>query len=147
LTEARIRSLQAGSQHFSGFLQAEYEQQRKELIRVRHFSPESWPNRQGRQGEVYLARDPEGAARFQREAEVLAALNHPNIAAIYGVAEAENVRALVMEYVEGESPRGPMSFEDAWKIMTQVAAGLEYAHERRVVPYSPSPGLSRFGLK
>jgi serine/threonine protein kinase len=76
-----------------------------------------------------FARDPGRMARFQREAEVLASLNHPNIAHIYGLEE----RALVMEFVEGESPRGPMSFEDAWKIMTQVAAGLEYAHERRVV--------------
>ena len=59
-----------------------------------------------------LARDPDRMARFQREAEVLASLNHPNIAHIYGVEE----RALVMEFVEGESPKGPMPFEDAWKI-------------------------------
>ena len=76
-----------------------------------------------------FARDPDRMARFQREAEVLASMNHPNNAHIYGIEE----RALVMEFVEGESPRGPMSFEDAWKIMTQVADGLEYAHERRVV--------------
>src|SRR5579863_4045499 len=53
-----------------------------------------------------FARDPERMARFQREAEVLASLNHPNIAAIYGVAESDNARALVMELVEGESPKG-----------------------------------------
>src|SRR5271170_3376302 len=57
-------------------------------------------------------RDPERMARFQREAEVLASLNHPNIAQIYGV----EVRALAMELVEGESPKGPMPFDDAWKI-------------------------------
>ena len=51
-----------------------------------------------------FARDPERMARFQREAEVLASLNHPNIAAIYGVEE----HALVMELVEGESPKGPV---------------------------------------
>src|SRR6516225_8741230 len=51
-----------------------------------------------------LARDPGRMARFQREAEVLASLNHPNIAAIYGVVE----RGLVMEFVQGESPKGPM---------------------------------------
>src|SRR5262245_51010667 len=68
-------------------------------------------------------------ARFQREAEVLASLNHPNIAHIYGVEE----RALVMEFVEGESPKGPMPFEDAWKIALQIADALEYAHERGVI--------------
>src|SRR5450755_1084846 len=51
-----------------------------------------------------FARDPERMARFHREAEVLASLNHPNIAAIYGVEE----RALVMELVEGDSPKGPL---------------------------------------
>src|SRR5258708_1661582 len=107
---------------------------------------------QGGMGEVYGARDsrlgrdvaikalpaafaedPERLARFEREAQVLASLNHPNIASIYGVAESDNVRALVMELVEGEAPKGPMPFEDAWKIMAQVAAGLEYAHEHHVV--------------
>ena len=76
-----------------------------------------------------LASDSEYVARFKREAQLLASLNHPNIASIYGVED----RALVMELVEGETPKGPMDFEDAWKIAAQVAAGLEYAHERRVV--------------
>jgi Tol biopolymer transport system component len=75
------------------------------------------------------ARDPERMARFQREAEVLASLNHPNIAHIYGVEE----RALVMELVEGESPKGPMPFEEAWKIALQIADALEYAHDRGVI--------------
>jgi serine/threonine protein kinase len=57
-----------------------------------------------------FARDPARMMRFQREAEVLASLNHPNIAHIYGLEE----RALVMEFVEGESPKGPMPFEEAW---------------------------------
>src|SRR5215469_14643777 len=68
-------------------------------------------------------------ARFQREAQVLASLNHPNIAHIYGVEE----RALVMEFVEGESPKGPLPFEDAWKIAIQIADALEYAHEMGVI--------------
>ena len=76
-----------------------------------------------------FARDPGRMARFQREAEVLASLNHPNIAQIYGVED----RALVMELVEGVSPKGPMSFDDAWKIASQIAAGLEYAHEKGIV--------------
>jgi serine/threonine protein kinase len=75
------------------------------------------------------ARDPGRMARFQREAEVLASLNHPNIAHIYGVEE----RALVMELVEGESPQGPLPFDDAWKIAMQIADALEYAHERGVI--------------
>jgi serine/threonine protein kinase len=76
-----------------------------------------------------FARDPERMARFQREAEVLASLNHPNIAQIYGVEE----RALVMELVEGVEPKGPRPFEEAWKIAAQMADALEYAHERGVV--------------
>jgi serine/threonine-protein kinase len=68
-------------------------------------------------------------ARFGREAKVLASLNHPNIAHIYGVEE----RALVMELAEGESPKGPMPFDDAWKIALQIADALEYAHEQGVV--------------
>jgi serine/threonine-protein kinase len=68
-------------------------------------------------------------ARFQREAEVLASLNHPNIAQIYGVED----RALVMELVEGESPKGPIPFEDAWKIAMQIADALEYAHDKGVI--------------
>src|ERR1019366_8027598 len=67
-----------------------------------------------------FARDPERMARFQREAEVLASLNHPNIAAIYGVED----RALIMELVEGASPKGPLSFDEAWKIASQMAAAL-----------------------
>jgi serine/threonine-protein kinase len=76
-----------------------------------------------------FARDPDRLARFQREAEVLATLNHPNIAHIYGV---EN-RSLVMELVEGESPKGPMPFDEAWHIASQIAAALEYAHDKGIV--------------
>src|SRR5579859_4370301 len=76
-----------------------------------------------------FAGDPERMARFQREAEVLASLNHPNIAHIYGVEE----RALVMELVEGESPKGPMPFEEAWKVASQIGDALEYAHDRGVI--------------
>src|SRR6202795_1517308 len=76
-----------------------------------------------------FARDPDRMARFQREAEVLASLNHPNIAAIYGVED----RALVMELVEGESPKGPLPFDEAWRIASQIAAALEYAHDKGIV--------------
>lgn len=76
-----------------------------------------------------FARDAERMGRFQREAEVLASLNHSNIAAIYGVED----RALVMELVEGSSPKGPLPFEEAWKIVSQIVAALEYAHERGIM--------------
>jgi serine/threonine-protein kinase len=78
---------------------------------------------------AHFALDSNRMARFTREAQVLASLNHPNIAAIYGVED----RALVMELVEGESPKGPMAFEDAWKIASQIASALEYAHEKGIV--------------
>jgi len=76
-----------------------------------------------------FARDPERMARFQLEAEVLASLNHPNIASIYGVED----HALIMELVEGESPKGPLPFDEAWKIATQIADALEYAHEKGII--------------
>jgi serine/threonine-protein kinase len=86
-----------------------------------------------------LASDPERLARFQREAEVLASLNHPNIAQIYGVED----RALAMELVEGESPKGPMSFDEAWHIASQIAAALEYAHDKGIVHRDLKPANVR----
>jgi Tol biopolymer transport system component/predicted Ser/Thr protein kinase len=76
-----------------------------------------------------FANDPERMARFQREAEVLAALNHPNIAQIYGVEE----RALVMELVEGETLKGPLPLETALNYARQIAAALEAAHAKGIV--------------
>jgi eukaryotic-like serine/threonine-protein kinase len=76
-----------------------------------------------------VAQDPERLARFEREAKMLAALNHPNIAHIYGVEDG----ALVMELVEGDEPKGPLEWDDAWKIASQVADALEYAHERGII--------------
>ena len=85
-----------------------------------------------------FATDPDRLARFQREAEVLAALNHPNIAAIHGVEESAGVTALVMELVEGDTladriARGPVSIDDALPIARQIAEALEAAHERGIV--------------
>src|SRR5271169_528721 len=76
-----------------------------------------------------LARDPERLARFEREAKVLALLNHPNIAQIYGVEE----RALVMELVPGESIKGPLPLETALNYAKQIADALEAAHEKGIV--------------
>ena len=78
--------------------------------------------------EVF-ASDADRMARFQREAQVLAALNHPNIAQIYGVED----RALVMELVEGVELKGPLQLEVALDYARQIAEALEYAHERSVV--------------
>jgi serine/threonine protein kinase len=76
-----------------------------------------------------FARDPERMARFQREAEVLASLNHPNIAQIYGVEE----RAIVMELVAGETLQGPLPLETALDYAKQIADALEAAHEKGIV--------------
>jgi serine/threonine-protein kinase len=85
-----------------------------------------------------LAADPERLARFQREAEVLAALNHPHIAAVYGLEEAGGVKALVMELVEGDDlsqriARGPISLDEALPIARQIAEALEAAHEQGII--------------
>src|SRR6185503_7128216 len=76
-----------------------------------------------------FAQDPDRMARFEREAQVLASLNHPNIAAIYGVEE----RALVMELVEGGTLAGPLSVEHALPLIHQLVDALEYAHEKGIV--------------
>jgi predicted Ser/Thr protein kinase len=76
-----------------------------------------------------FARDPGRMARFQREAEVLAALNHPNIAQIYGVED----RALVMELVEGRTLKGPLPLETALNYARQIADALEAAHAKGIV--------------
>jgi WD40 repeat protein/predicted Ser/Thr protein kinase len=76
-----------------------------------------------------LAEDEERLARFKREAQVLAALNHPNIAQIYGLQD----NALVMEYVPGEDLRGPLPLEAALPLARQIAEGLEYAHEKGII--------------
>jgi Tol biopolymer transport system component/predicted Ser/Thr protein kinase len=76
-----------------------------------------------------LSDDPERLARFEREAKLLAALNHPNIAQIYGVEE----RALVMELVEGETLNGPVPVKIALQYAKQIADALEAAHEKGII--------------
>ena len=82
--------------------------------------------------------DAERLARFRREAQVLASLNHPHVGAIYGVEEAEGIEALVLELVEGETlgdriAVGPLPVEEALAIARQIAEALEAAHERGIV--------------
>ena len=111
----------------------------------------------GGMGEVYRARDtklnrdvalkvlpeafvldPDRLARFKREAQVLASLNHPSIAAIYGLEESNGVQALVLELVEGPTlldriSQGPIPLDDALPVAKQIAEALEAAHERGII--------------
>jgi serine/threonine protein kinase/Tol biopolymer transport system component len=85
-----------------------------------------------------VARDRERLARFEREARALAALNHPNVATLYGFERAGNAPYLVMELVEGEDlaariERGPVAVEDALPLFLQIAEGLEAAHEKGIL--------------
>jgi serine/threonine-protein kinase len=85
-----------------------------------------------------LAADPDRLARFQREAEVLASLNHSNVAAIYGLEDAGGVKALVLEMVEGPTladriAAGPIPFDEALPMARQLAEALEAAHEQGIV--------------
>lgn len=111
----------------------------------------------GGMGEVYRARDTklnrevalkivsaefaadrDRMSRFEREAQVLASLNHPNVAAIYGFEESASTRALVLELVEGPTlaerlAQGPLSIDDVIAMARQIAEALEYAHEQGVI--------------
>ena len=85
-----------------------------------------------------LLHDPERLARFRREAQVLASLNHPNIAAIYGLEESNGAHALVMELVEGPTladriAHGPIPLDEALPIAKQIAEALEAAHEQGII--------------
>ena len=112
---------------------------------------------QGGMGEVYRAtdtklkrdvalkvlpesftQDPQRMARFTREAQVLASLNHPNIGAIHGLEEEDGVRALVLELIEGVDlseriAKGPIPLEEALQIALQIAEALEAAHEKGII--------------
>jgi serine/threonine-protein kinase len=112
---------------------------------------------QGGMGEVYRAedtnlsrevaikvlpaqftKDPQRLARFEREAKLLASLNHPNIAAIYGLEEADGVRFLALELVPGETlqervAKGPLPVEEALEVCRQISEGVEAAHEKGVI--------------
>src|SRR5215207_2935803 len=85
-----------------------------------------------------FAADTDRLARFQREAEVLASLNHPNIAHIHGLEESGDITALVMELVEGEDlsqriARGAIPIDEALPIAKQIAEALEAAHEQGII--------------
>ena len=91
-----------------------------------------------------LAAEHDRLARFQREAEVLASLNHPHIAGIYGLEESDGVFALVMELVDGEDlskriARGAIPIDEALPIAKQIAEALEAAHERGIIHRDLTP--------
>ena len=103
----------------------------------------------GGMGEVYRARDPrlnrdvaikvsaaQFSERFEREAKAIAALNHPNICQIYDVGP----NYIVMEYIEGESPKGPIPLEEALPIARQIAYALEAAHDKGITHRDLKPG-------
>src|SRR5262245_34484176 len=92
-----------------------------------------------------FAADAERLARFRREAQTLAALNHANIAAIYGLEEGEQTPCLVLELVEGESlafrlTRGPLPPGESLALGIQIAGAIEAAHERGIVHRDLKPG-------
>ena len=81
---------------------------------------------------------PDRLARFEREAKLLAALNHPNIAAIHGLEESDGVRFLVLELVPGDTlfdrlQRGPIPLEETLRLAAQIADALEAAHAKGVI--------------
>src|ERR1700693_2572039 len=86
-----------------------------------------------------FAHDPERLSRFQREAKILASLNHPNIATIHGLEQSTGTSYLVMELVPGETLReriareGPLPIEEALGICRQIAEALESAHEKGII--------------
>ena len=122
------------------------------------------PQGAGGMGEVYRARDtrldrtvaikslppvfatdPERLARFEREAKLLASLNHPNIAGIYGLEDVGGSPYLVLEFVEGETlaqrlSRGPLSVRETLEVGGQIASAIEAAHARGIVHRDLKPG-------
>src|SRR5262245_31549221 len=92
-----------------------------------------------------FSRDHDRVSRFQREAEVLASLNHSNIASIYDLQEANESRFLIMELVEGETlaeriSRGPLPIDEALNIAKQICEALEAAHEKGIIHRDLKPG-------
>ena len=96
-----------------------------------------------------FAQDKERLLRFQREAEILASLNHSNIAAIHGLEASDGNKALILELVEGETlaerlKKGPLPLEEALEVCKQIAEALEAAHEKGIIHRDLKPGNVKF---
>jgi Tol biopolymer transport system component len=96
-----------------------------------------------------FAFDPDRLARFRREAQVLATLNHPNIAAIYGFEESNGSHALALELVDGPTladriALGPVPLDEAWPIARQIAQALEAAHDKGIIHRDLKPANIKF---
>lgn len=94
---------------------------------------------------AHLSQDPDRLARFQREAKVLASLNHPGIGAIYGLEESGGHQYLILEYIEGETladrlASGAIPVDETLRIAKQIAEALEVAHEKGIVHRDLKPG-------
>ncbi len=94
---------------------------------------------------AHLAADPDRLSRFQREAKLLASLNHPSIGAIYGLEEADGHHYLILEFIEGETladrlRTGPIPIEESISLARQVAEALEAAHDKGVIHRDLKPG-------
>ena len=154
-----VQSLLLAHDHATGFAGAPIMSASSALAVADVFGPYRIDSLLGRggMGEVYQARDTtlnrdvalkilpftvrldaDRVARFKREAQFLASINHPNIAAIYGFVEHDEMQALVLELVQGETladriGRGPIPLNDALTIAQQIVDALEAAHERGIV--------------
>ncbi len=100
---------------------------------------------------AHLSQDPDRLARFQREAKVLASLNHPGIGAIYGLEESGGHQYLILEYIEGETladrlVSGAIAVDEALRIAKQIAEALEVAHEKGVVHRDLKPANVMVGV-
>ena len=94
---------------------------------------------------AHLSQDPDRLARFQREAKMLASLNHPGVGAIHGLEECAGHQYLILEFVEGETladrlARGPIPIDEALVIARQIAEALEAAHEKGIIHRDLKPG-------
>jgi len=94
-----------------------------------------------------FTQDPQRLARFEREAKLLASLNHPNIAAIHSFEHADDVHFLVLELVPGETlaekvAKGPLPVEEALEVCRQIAEGVEAAHEKGVIRVLVRDGMT-----